>query len=896
MSLTLGFGEKHLHLSDGCTFLESKTDFCSCRNVDQWKLKRRMSNGITGRLISVFYRSYFEKWWNMQTPETHEKVRRLIEKGQLHFVNSGWVMNDEAVTTYQDMIRQMTLGNKFLAKTLNYTTKVGWQIDPFGISATFPALLKLGGYENLVINRVDYRVKNQLKVNKSLEFLWKLIHPLGSEDNTIFTHILHTGYTMPVELFWHTEGNQKKPNHYDNTDSMITTWANTIVNVSKERSKAYQTSHIMLPYGDDFYFQRASDIFPIIERVMGEINSHSSIYQATIKYSNLYDYFETVKAELPTSSLPIRSGDFFPYADNRESYWTGFYTSRSTSKALARLSDAYIRLAELLQMQAYLSTKDINLLQSEELDHLRRWNGIMQHHDAVTGTEKLHVAQDYQLQIARSIDNLDATVTNYGCVSTAVFDNSPSACKQLVYTKRIHYQEEPEKGTLVVTLQNSADTPFVGYVQITVPSSKYEVWDTQQKPIPSEVHRYNASSEYVLFFRAEIPPLGFNTYFLNRRTDITNDTLQHPIEEYKWSNHQEVASQLENDVYALKFDHETGLLESIYHKKLNKVIQLNHGFFNYKDSSYKQKSGAYVFRPAGNATFMGAPVATYIRQGQFIREFRQVYSTNSNVILEQTYRLYNGLGSSPSSSIIEIHTSVQLLGEAQVITRFNTNISNHGVFYTDGNGYQMIQRTFLPEGRPDDADKGASIAGNFYPMTSKAYIRSENSPLQLTLMTSRSHGVSSQGEGSIEIMLHRSLLNDDYRGVNEPLIDKSMSKEIFYMVIDSGHETDIATRDQIHQQLQYHIFPLFTTANSSYEWLAQNYPTSSLISALPPSVHIVSLYVDPDLNNSIVLRLMNTQDSIEVSNPTLVSYNFHKRYMMILSILSIHEHIRLRSI
>jgi lysosomal alpha-mannosidase len=282
-------------------------------------------------------------------------------------------------------------------------------------------------------------------------------------------------------------------------------------------------------------------------------------------------------------------------------------------------------------------------------------------------------------------------------------------------------------------------------------------------------------------------------------------------------------------------------------------------------------------------------VETYIRQGQLVREFRQVYSTDSNIKLEQTYRLYNGLGSSPLSAIIEIHTSVQLHDEAQVITRFNTDISNDGIFYTDGNGYQMIQRTHLPKGRPDDADNGASIAGNFYPMTSKAYIRNEKFPLQLTLMTSRPHGVSSQSKGSIEMMLHRSLLNDDHRGIGESLTDKSNSREIFYIVIDSGYnKAETETRNAALQQLQYPIVPSITTANNSHEWLTKNHPTGSLISTVPPSVHIVSLYLDPDLNNSIVLRLMNIQDPLEISNPTPVSHNFQMIHYIIYSPQKIH--------
>lgn len=35
-------------------------------------------------------------------------------------------------------------------------------------------------------------------------------------------------------------------------------------------------------------------------------------------------------------TLPIKFGDFFPYASNEQSYWTGYYSTRPTLKRLIR--------------------------------------------------------------------------------------------------------------------------------------------------------------------------------------------------------------------------------------------------------------------------------------------------------------------------------------------------------------------------------------------------------------------------------------------------------------------------------------------------------------------------------------------------------------------------------
>ena len=91
------------------------------------------------------------------------------------------------------------------------------------------------------------------------------------------------------------------------------------------------------------------------------------------------------------------------------SYWTGYFTSRPSLKLYERETN------NLLQF-----TKQINVLfentneerrndlfsketkprsTKEDIDSLKRAMGAMQHHDAVTGTEKEAVAHDYALRI-----------------------------------------------------------------------------------------------------------------------------------------------------------------------------------------------------------------------------------------------------------------------------------------------------------------------------------------------------------------------------------------------------------------------------------------------------------------------------------------------------------------
>ena len=80
--------------------------------------------------------AFFWRWWRQQNDQMRQTVQRLVQNGQLEFINGGWCMNDEASTHYNAIIDQMTWGFKRLNDTFGECARprVAWQIDPFGHS------------------------------------------------------------------------------------------------------------------------------------------------------------------------------------------------------------------------------------------------------------------------------------------------------------------------------------------------------------------------------------------------------------------------------------------------------------------------------------------------------------------------------------------------------------------------------------------------------------------------------------------------------------------------------------------------------------------------------------------------------------------------------------------
>ena len=82
-------------------------------------------------------------------------------------------MHDEAATHYIDMIDQTTLGHRLLKEEFDYIPRVGWQLDPFGHSATQAALLSAEvGFDALFFGRLDYQDRELRLKEKRAEWIW----------------------------------------------------------------------------------------------------------------------------------------------------------------------------------------------------------------------------------------------------------------------------------------------------------------------------------------------------------------------------------------------------------------------------------------------------------------------------------------------------------------------------------------------------------------------------------------------------------------------------------------------------------------------------------------------------------------------------------------------------
>ena len=157
------------------------------------------------RRFTYVEQAYFQRWWAQQNEDIRAQVRVLVQSGQLEFSNGGWCMHDEATTHYVDMIDQTTLGHQAILSEFGPSAnpRIGWQLDPFGHSATQAALLSAeAGFDALFFGRIDYQDHDLRVKSQDLQFIWRASPSLGAEAQVYTEASLDGNYNPPDGFCW----------------------------------------------------------------------------------------------------------------------------------------------------------------------------------------------------------------------------------------------------------------------------------------------------------------------------------------------------------------------------------------------------------------------------------------------------------------------------------------------------------------------------------------------------------------------------------------------------------------------------------------------------------------------------------------------------------------------
>jgi hypothetical protein len=155
--------------------------------------------------------------------------------------------------------------------------------------------------------------------------------------------------------------------------------------------------NLMHTIGEDFTYMNARIQFKNFDKLIRYINNRTE-FNMTIKYSTPGEYIREIYKE--KQQYPSKVDDFFPYADQEHAMWTGYFTSRVAIKGFVKDFSRFIQatrkhISELKISRTSAIVHNSSKAVEETLWAMEAALGVLQHHDAVAGTAKQHVTDDY---------------------------------------------------------------------------------------------------------------------------------------------------------------------------------------------------------------------------------------------------------------------------------------------------------------------------------------------------------------------------------------------------------------------------------------------------------------------------------------------------------------------
>ena len=656
----------------------------------------------------------------------------------------------------------------------------------------------------------------------------------------------------------------------------------------------YKTDNLIMTLGSDFQYSNAHTWFKNLDKLIFYVNERQANgSKINIFYSTPSCYLYSLYKSNQT--WPVKTDDFFPYASRPNTFWTGYFTSRPALKYFVRKTNNLLHISRLMYLVGnILFPLDVDKsIVKKHFDALDRAMGEVQHHDAVSGTERQFVANNYAEKLSYGSNQVLKVLNEFSDPGYYCYNLNISEC----YPTEI-------LDWMVLVIVNPLGYHKDVWVRLPVNRTDYIISDFNENQVYYEIvpiynetlsiaGRNSIAKNELIFKASSLPPVGYNFYVIKIADPSINTNI---VKAEKLNSQSNII--LENAYLAARFDQNGNLIQvdnidSMISTKISQTFCYYKSMVGNNTDSKFQASGAYAFRPNGEPICKNVESFSVTKSIQFF-EIHQIYSE----WISQTIRLYNDSKSLSFEWLIGSIDVSDSVGK-EVIIRFTTDILSNSTFYTDSNGRETLKR--VRNYRPSwPFNQTESVSGNYYPVNSRIFIRDEtenaNQARQLTLVTDRSQGGSSLADGSVEVMLHRRILHDDGFGVHEPLNEPGFDGNglvvngkinlIFNLTKNSAR----MHRPFAHEVNTQPLF-FFTNPGKLESKKFKNDYLTFLNGSLPENLHLLTLMTDFSVDNAFIIRLEHfyelNEDSI-LSQPVTINF-FHLFNSNAITVIGIEE-------
>ncbi len=450
--------------------------------------------------------SYY-RWVEIIDPGMFREIRERVEEGRWSIVGGMWVQPDCNIPSGEAFARQLLYSQRYFQETFGRTVTVGYNVDSFGHNGMLPQLLREAGIDCYVFSRPGKEEKEGLP---NL-FLWE--SPDGSRVTAFRT------------VFGYNHSLNGCP---DNGKAPCLAKLDVIQQMAQEQSLPFQHYYGVGNHGGGPSIRELT----LLSAVCAD--------DPSVKFGSTRQYFDEVEKAGLTGTLPVVKDDLQHHA-------SGCYAAHARIKAANRRTENALGAAEIYdQLAASLLS-----VPSQTAAIRAAWERLLfnQFHDVLAGCcirEACDEALDGMATVRTAAGDVAALATqrlSWNIRTTDIFDRSPAQKNDWKV-----WEKEGKGGPYVVFNPHS----FPVTIPLPLNLANTGVTDEEGRPVPVQSIRgpqTNHWDHYNMLFLAELPALGYRTYYLYQDRLFENNAPS-PV--------QAGETFLENEYLRVEFDPASG--------------------------------------------------------------------------------------------------------------------------------------------------------------------------------------------------------------------------------------------------------------------------------------------------------------------------------------------------
>lgn len=464
--------------------------------------------------------SYY-RWVEIIDPGMFREIRERVEEGRWSIVGGMWVQPDCNIPSGEAFARQLLYSQRYFQETFGRTVTVGYNVDSFGHNGMLPQLLREAGIDCYVFSRPGKEEKEGLP---NL-FLWE--SPDGSRVTAFRT------------VFGYNHSLNGCP---DNGKAPCLAKLDVIQQMAQEQSLPFQHYYGVGNHGGGPSIRELT----LLSAVCAD--------DPSVKFGSTRQYFDEVEKAGLTETLPVVKDDLQHHA-------SGCYAAHAGIKAANRRTENALGAAEIYdQLAASLLS-----VPSQTAAIRAAWERLLfnQFHDVLAGCcirEACDEALDGMAAVRTAAGDVAALATqrlSWNIRTTDIFDRSPAQKNDWKV-----WEKEGKGGPYVVFNPHS----FPVTIPLPLNLANTGVTDEQGRPVPVQSIRgpqTNHWDHYNMLFLAELPALGYRTYYLYQ---------DHLFENNAPSPVQAGETFLENEYLRVEFDPASGAAVRFWDKETGREL------------------------------------------------------------------------------------------------------------------------------------------------------------------------------------------------------------------------------------------------------------------------------------------------------------------------------------